>query len=141
MEKLVFEKGYKNESELIRACCLLKEIDENEESDNSKTNDRLFIRVTEEEKKQIREDAKKAGINLSRYVRNCCLGKSKNLVVITDLKDFARELNKIGVNLNQITRLANEGLIQSADAFEAKEELKKIYKELTKLNKKTQPRR
>lgn len=136
---MVSEKGYKNVSELIRACCLTKEIDENEESDNSKTNDRLFIRVTEEEKKQIREDAKKAEIKLSRYVRNCCLGK--NLVVITDLKDFARELNKVGVNLNQLTRLANEGLIQSPDAFEAKEELKKIYKELTKLNKKTQPGR
>lgn len=72
---------------------------------------------------------------MSRFVRNSCL--EKELIVIEDLKEFTKELHKIGVNLNQITRLCNEGLIQCPDIKETQETLKNIFQELVKLKKHT----
>ncbi len=126
-------------SELVILNCIPKEFQSIKTDNSNSETAHLHIRVTVEEKEKMINSAKEAGLNLSRYVRNCCLDSA--IVVIPNMKEFTRELNKIGVNLNQITRLVNQGLIQSPDIFEAKEELKKIYKELTKLNKKTQPRR
>lgn len=126
-------------SELVILNCIPKEFQSIKTDNSNSETAHLHIRVTVEEKEKMINSAKEAGLNLSRYVRNCCLDSA--IVVIPNMKEFTRELNKIGVNLNQITRLINQGLIQSPDIFEAKEELKKIYKELTKLNKKTQPRR
>ncbi|SFR77525.1 plasmid mobilization protein [Anaeromicropila populeti] len=138
------QAGYETESEYILFCCfghpptvIAKEL--LVACSNGKTSKRIEVRVTEEEKKAILEKAAQANMKESRYIRNCCLGKE--IVVIEDLKGFARELNKVGTNLNQIARLCNEGLIQCPDIVETKEELKKIYQELIKLNKKTQPSR
>ena len=43
----------------------------------------------------------------SDYLRKCSQGK--NITVIPGIRDFTIELKRIGNNLNQITRLANEG--------------------------------
>jgi len=43
----------------------------------------------------------------SDYLRKCSL--DKNITVIPGIRDFTIELKRIGNNLNQITRLANEG--------------------------------
>ena len=45
----------------------------------------------------------------SDYLRKCSL--DKNITVIPGVRDFMIELKRIGNNLNQITRLANEGLL------------------------------
>lgn len=132
-------KEYKNLSELVVANCIPKEFRSMKtDHDNSETTN-LHIRVTVAEKEKILNNAKKAGLRLSRYVRNCCL--KDNVIVLTDLSVLIKELNKVGVNLNQISRLCNEQLITCPDISETKEELKKIYKELMKLSKKTQPGR
>lgn len=103
--------------------------------DASTGDERIYIRVTSDEKQKIKEKANQVGINTSRYIRNICL--EKDIIVIENLKEFARELNKIGNNLNQIARLCNEGLIQCADIRETQETLKEIYSELVKLKKTT----
>lgn len=141
MKELVKKKGYDSLSELIVKSCIGKDVLYSEQRcmSSEKLNDRIFIRVTKEEKQEMSKKAEKAGLKFSRYVRNACL--SENIIVINGFKEFARELNKVGVNLNQIARLCNEGLIQCPDINEVKEELQKIYKELTRLMKKSQPGR
>lgn len=95
---------------------------------------RVYVRVTAEEKAKMLQNANVMGVTLSRYVRNSCL--EKEIILIDDLKEFAKELNKIGTNLNQIARLCNEGFVQCPDIKETRDVLQKIYKELLKLNKK-----
>jgi len=141
LESLVVEKGYNNLSELILSCLEHVHDIESKPSTNieDNVNEKLYVRVKKDEKRIIQKNAKAAGLNVSRYVRNCCIGKS--LVVIPDVKEFGKALNKVGGNLNQIARLCNQGLIDCPDISETKEVMKEIYKELTKLMKKIQPGR
>lgn len=132
-------KEYRNLSELVILNCIPKEFQSIKTDNSNSETAHLHIRVTVEEKEKLLNSAKEAGLNLSRYVRNCCTGKA--FVIIPDVKELAKELNKVGVNLNQITRLCNQGLIQCPDITETREELQKIYKELTRLMKKSQPGR
>lgn len=135
-------EGFENVSEFLTAklfasdgICNKNNVQHKRLSINEKSLDeRLYVKVTRAEKEHILEMAEKTGMKLTRYARNCCL--SEKIYVIEDLKGFAQELNRVGVNLNQIARLCNEGLIQCPDITETKDELQKIYKELTKLNKK-----
>lgn len=110
------------------------EIKENRQPCTEAGDLRVYVRVTAEEKAKMIQNANLIGVTLSRYVRNSCL--EKEIILIDDLKEFAKELNKIGTNLNQITRLCNEGFVQCPDIKETRDELQKIYKELVKLNKK-----
>ena len=142
LESVAEEKGYSTLSELVHSCLEnVLELDNKEvpSSNEDKVNERICARVTAEEKRIIQENANVAGLNVSRYVRNCCTGKS--LVIIPDVKEFGIALNKVGGNLNQIARLCNQGLIDCADISETKEVMKDIYKELIKLTKKIQPGR
>ena len=45
----------------------------------------------------------------SDYVTRCCLGRQ--VVVIEDLKEVAKQLRAIGNNLNQLTALSNMGRV------------------------------
>lgn len=134
--------GYSTLTDFVLACCLdAKERSPYYEPKESlgKEDIRISVKVTAEEKQLILTKAQQSGCkNLSRYIRNCCIGE---IIVLTDLKDFSTELHKVGVNLNQIARLCNEGLITCPDIRETKEELKKVYDKLVTLNKKIRLRR
>lgn len=62
---------------------------------------RLRIRVSEEDKKNIASRAKSCNLDISKYVRMSAM--NAKYTSKTDEKT-AYELNKIGVNLNQITK-------------------------------------
>lgn len=134
-------EGFSSESEYVLACCL-KGYPEASLNSSCQINrlqqsnpERIELRVTPDEKKLILDRFEKSGMkNLSRFVRNCCFDKP--IVVIHDLKEFARELNSIGNNLNQITMLCHQGLIDTPDISQTRDYLKKIYEELVKLNNK-----
>lgn len=133
--------GYSTLTDFVLACCLdAKERSPYEPKKYLEQEDiRISVKVTAEEKQLILTKAQQSGCkNLSRYIRNCCIGE---IIVLTDLKDFSTELHKVGVNLNQIARLCNEGLITCPDIRETKEELKKVYDKLVTLNKKIRLRR
>lgn len=127
------EKAGMKESEYILYCCLKNEEMPTYYILKGGNTTRIEVRVTEEEKKEILKKAENAKIkDLSKYVRNCCLGK--DIIVINDLKTFSKELHKIGNNLNQLTMLCHQGLIEVPDINETREILQKIYKELVALN-------
>lgn len=62
---------------------------------------RLRIRVSEEDKKIIERRAKSCNLDVSKYVRMSAM--NTKYTSKTDIKT-AYELNKIGVNINQIAK-------------------------------------
>ncbi len=72
-----------------------------------KRNHLLKIYLTEGEKAKIKKMAKTVGITYSAFGRAVLLDYEfkKDLL---DLRKIRYELNKIGVNLNQLTRIANQ---------------------------------
>jgi hypothetical protein len=69
----------------------------------------IFIRVTQEEKEQAREQMKKAGLNnMSEYIRRMMLNGQIVRQEFQDLKDLTTQIGRIGGNVNQIAKRANE---------------------------------
>lgn len=77
----------------------------------------LFIYVTEEEKKKILNNMKRANAKtITNYVRELALNEGKIIIYnFSELKDslsetgkYVYELNKIGNNVNQIAKKVNE---------------------------------
>ena len=65
--------------------------------------------VTEEEKKFIFNKMEAAGIkNLSAYLRKISIEGKIEIVDYSGMRNFAAEINKIGVNINQIVKRVNE---------------------------------
>ena len=76
----------------------------------SNRNNRLTFRLTDYELSVILSRAKKANMTVSDYLRHTSTNKKIN--VIDGLSGFTKELRRIGINLNQLTRLCNQGRIQ-----------------------------
>ena len=78
--------------------------------------ERIDFRVTPNQKKQIEEKAKSAVLSDSEYIRQAVLGVT---IVGGDIRHEIRELineiNKIGVNINQIARRHNSNLYSVED--------------------------
>lgn len=68
------------------------------------------IRIASGDLDTIRKKAKQARLSQSDYVTRCCLGRQ--VVVIEDLKEVARQLRGIGNNLNRLTMLVNMGRVE-----------------------------
>ena len=67
------------------------------------------IRIASRDLVTIKKKAKQARLSQSEYVTRCCLGRQ--VVVIEDLKEVAKQLRAIGNNLNQLTALSNMGRV------------------------------
>ena len=65
----------------------------------------LTFRVTEGDAELIRRNAKSAGMDLTKYLTTCAVGKE--IVHINGFDDCARALRRQGTNLNQLITLAN----------------------------------
>ena len=74
-----------------------------------KRKSRLEFYVTDEEKKFIFDKMEAAGIkNLSAYLRKISIEGKIEIVDYSGMRNFAAEINKIGVNINQIVKRVNE---------------------------------
>lgn len=71
----------------------------------------LSLRLTEKEKEEIREKAEQLGLSVSDYVRSVLISsksiRRKSRVDCEAIKQLVYEINKIGVNLNQIAKEVN----------------------------------
>ena len=72
-----------------------------------------------------------ARLSQSDYVTRCCLGRQ--VVVIEDLKEAAKQLRAIGTNLNQLTVLANMGRVSVTNLDGMAQELAKVSAALREL--------
>lgn len=81
--------------------------DGNTKDQQQKLDHLLKIYLTEGEKDRIEKMAKTIGVSYSAFGR-AVLFEYKFPKELIDLKKIKYELNKIGTNLNQLTRVANQ---------------------------------
>lgn len=67
----------------------------------------IKVRVTESEDEIIKEKAKKLGKNKARYIREAAQNAFVLNLDTKGLDSLAYEINKIGININQIAHQAN----------------------------------
>jgi len=85
----------------------------------------IVIRATEEEFNQIKKKVEKSKLTQNKYLLQSAL--DKDIIVIEGLRDLVIETKRIGVNLNQLTKLAHQ------EKVNCKEELEGINKELVEV--------
>lgn len=82
------------------------------------------IRIASRDLDTIKKKAKQARLSQSDYVTRCCLGRQ--VVVIKDLKEVAKQLRAIGNNLNRLTVLANMGRVEISNMDGLTQELANV---------------
>lgn len=92
---------------------------------------KINIRLTEKEKSIIESKAKKLNMTITKFIISSCL-KDK-IVIINGLDKIDTELRRIGNNINQLTRLANEKIITVIDLKELRMEVNNIWQLLKQL--------
>lgn len=85
----------------------------------------IVIRVTKQEKERLIKKSQKAEMVLSEYLIE--QGLERDIIIIEDFKNLVYELRKIGNNINQLTYLANSGMINVVYLYGFKEDLRRIW--------------
>ena len=91
----------------------------------------ITLRVTPRTKETIRERAKAAGLTVTDYL--CYSGLAKEIVRVEGLEQVLSELKAQGRNLNQLTTLANMGMVTVLKGDALAENYGKIYEQLREL--------
>ncbi len=84
------------------------------------------VRVTAAERVFIEEQAAIAGVAPSEFVRRRALGRRIAPAPSAANDRLLLEINRVGVNLNQIARSLNSDRPERADLFEALAELRRV---------------
>ena len=85
------------------------------------------VRVTEAEAAELRERAQAARLSMGAYLRRRALGQRVRMAAERRLGAAElRELNRIGVNLNQMARAMNSGSAAPAGTGEAVERVSEL---------------
>lgn len=92
---------------------------------------KINIRLTEKEKSIIEAKAKKLNMTITKFIISSCL-KDK-IVIVNGLDKVDTELRRIGNNINQLTRLANEKIITVINLKELRMEVNNIWQLLKQL--------
>jgi hypothetical protein len=66
---------------------------------------KIELRVTPAEKEKLKENAERAKMTMSRYILK--LADEKPIIVVEEFPKALKEIRSIGVNINQIARIAN----------------------------------
>lgn len=88
-------------------------------------NKTIPFRVTEKELEIIDKKAAKAKLSRTDFLIAAALGKE--ITLIEDLKPILYELRRIGNNVNQLTKLANIGSIETVNLEEFTEMLGQLH--------------
>ena len=92
---------------------------------------KINLRLTEKEKNIIESTAKKCNMTITKFIVSSCL-KDK-IIIVNGLDKVDSELRRIGNNINQLTRLANEKIITVVDLKELRMEVNNIWQLLKQL--------
>lgn len=90
--------------------------------------ERVYFRVTQNEKKLISERAKAAGMSISKYILT--ISERKRLINPEPVVRLLIEINRIGNNINQIARVAN------SEHSVSKNQIETVERQMEYLNKK-----
>lgn len=92
---------------------------------------KINIRLTEKEKNIIESKAKKSNMTITKFIVSSCL-KDK-IIIVNGLDKIDSELRRIGNNINQLTKLANEKIITVVELKELRMEVNNIWQLLKQL--------
>lgn len=103
----------------------------------AKRTELVRMRLTEEEKEQIQLKMKELGIqNMSAYLRKMALDGICVQVDLSDVRQMTYQIGRIGNNLNQIAKYANQtGKLYLSEVQNLQsqfEEIRKMEKEILK---------
>ena len=98
--------------------------------ENRKRNVQIIIRVTEKERALIEEKMQQIPtLNLSAYARKILIDGYIITLDLQEVKGHTAQLQKIGVNINQIAKRINEtGRIYADDMDEIKLAMEEIWR-------------
>ena len=98
----------------------------------------ICLRLTKLQKEKILTKANQVNMNITDYMVNAGIKRKITITItnIPDLYDVKIELKRIGNNLNQLTRLCNEGKINAIGLEDLKSEVSKIWQLLNLLTQK-----
>ena len=98
--------------------------------ENRKRNVQIIIRVTEEERALIEEKIQQIPtLNLSAYARKILIDGYIITLDLQEVKGHTAQLQKIGVNINQIAKRINEtGRIYADDMDEIKRAMEEVWR-------------
>ena len=98
--------------------------------ENRKRNVQIIIRVTEEERALIEEKMRQIPtLNLSAYARKMLIDGYIITLDLQEVKGHTAQLQKIGVNINQIAKRINEtGRIYADDMDEIKRAMEEVWR-------------
>ena len=98
--------------------------------ENRKRNVQIIVRVTEDERTLIEEKMRQIPtMNLSAYSRKMLINGYIIVLDLQEVKAHTAQLQKIGGNLNQITKCINEtGRIYDNDMDELKRLMNEVWK-------------
>lgn len=95
----------------------------------------IVIRATEKEFEQIKKKVERSKLTQNKYLLQSAL--EKDIIVIEGLRDLIIETKRIGVNLNQLTKLANQEKVNcSKELEEINRELVEVWQSLRQLTQK-----
>lgn len=98
--------------------------------ENRKRNVQIIVRVTEDEQALIEEKMEQIPtINLSAYARKMLIDGYIIVLDLQETKTHTTQLQKIGVNVNQIAKRINEtGRIYADDMDEIKRLMEEVWR-------------
>lgn len=85
------------------------------------------MRLTEAERKHLDQLAQESGLSRSNVVRACLEQTEIRPHQPAEIGDLYREINRIGVNINQIARSVNAGIATAEDARYGLHLLDRVY--------------
>ena len=91
---------------------------------------RLEVRLNKVELDPLRKDIQRTGLTQSKYLRALIMKRPIHEKLPIDYYRMLTELSRIGNNLNQIARSANQHPELPPDAVEALEIMKALYREM-----------
>ena len=94
-------------------------------------NKHFNFRVNEKEYNKIKSKIEKSELNTSEYLLKTAM--NKEIIVIDGLEEIIMQLRKIGNNINQLTKLCNQGRITNINLEDVKKEMKSIWQLLNLL--------
>ena len=94
----------------------------------SSRSEMLYVRLTQEEKRQIEEKMAQLGIlNMSAYIRKMALDGYCIRLDLSMIREMTNQISRIGNNVNQVAKRANEtGSIYQDDIRELQKKFDEI---------------
>lgn len=91
--------------------------------------------LNDDELKILEKKVKKSKLKKTEYLRKSAL--EKDIFVIGGIRQLAYQLSKIGNNINQLTKLINQGIISdTGDLKKLEEEYQRVFEEILEISKK-----